>query len=84
MDRRGTRDIAEAYLRYLYTPEAQEICGTWFYRPRLESAAAKFASQFPKIDLVTIDGAFGGWAKAQAKFFADGGVFDQIFAGEKH
>lgn len=79
VDRRGTRDIAEAYLRYLYTPEAQEICGTWFYRPRLASIAAKFTAQFPKVNLVTIDGAFGGWTKAQAKFFADGGVFDQIY-----
>ena len=78
-DRRGTRKVAQAYLDYLYTPEGQEIAGHNFYRPRLEAAAAKYAKQFPKVNLFTIDEVFGGWQKAQAAHFADGGVFDQIY-----
>jgi sulfate/thiosulfate transport system substrate-binding protein len=79
--RRGTREIATQYLNYLYTPEAQEIIAKNFYRPIDEKVAAKYASQFPKIKLVTIAD-FGGWAKAQKQHFADGGVFDQIYAPE--
>ncbi len=79
--RRGTREVATEYLKYLYTPEAQEIIAKNFYRPIDEKVAAKYASQFPKIKLVTIDD-FGGWAKAQKQHFADGGVFDQIYAPE--
>ena len=78
-DRRGTRKVAQAYLDYLYTPEGQDIAGHNFYRPRLEAAAAKYAKQFPKVNLFTIDEVFGGWQKAQAAHFADGGVFDQIY-----
>lgn len=78
VDERGTRKIAEEYLKYLYSPEAQEIAAKRFYRPRDPVVAAKYASQFPKIDLFTID-LFGGWKKAQAEHFADGGVFDQIY-----
>jgi sulfate transport system substrate-binding protein len=77
-DRKGTRAVAAEYLNFLYTPQAQELIGKNFYRPRDAAAAAKYASRFPQIPLVTIDNAFGGWAKAQATHFADGGVFDQI------
>jgi len=80
VDKRGTRAAAQAYLEYLYTPEGQEIVAKHFYRPRLASVAARYASQFPKVKLFTIDEAFGGWTKAQKTHFADGGVFDQIFA----
>jgi sulfate transport system substrate-binding protein len=79
--RRGTREIATEYLKYLYTPEAQEIIAKNFYRPIDEKVAAKHAAQFPKIELVTIAD-FGGWAQAQKQHFADGGVFDQIYAPE--
>ena len=71
--------MAEAYLEYLYTPEGQEIAARNYYRPRLESVAAKFASTFPKIKLFTVDEVFGGWQEAQKTHFADGGVFDQIY-----
>jgi sulfate transport system substrate-binding protein len=79
VDRKKTRAVAEAYLKFLYTPQGQEIMGQNHYRPRDGAVAAKFASKFPKLPLVTIDGQFGGWRKAQAQFFADGGVFDQIY-----
>ena len=75
----GTSEVAKAYLNYLYTDEGQEIEARNFYRPRNEKVAAKYASQFPKITLFTIDQLFGGWQKAQAKHFADGGMFDQIY-----
>ncbi|MCA3133667.1 MAG: sulfate ABC transporter substrate-binding protein [Rhodocyclaceae bacterium] len=78
-DRRGTRKVAEAYLQFLYTPEAQDIIGANYYRPRDPQAAAKYARQFPKLNLVTVDGEFGGWQKAQKTHFLDGGVFDQVF-----
>jgi len=77
----GTKAAAEAYLKYLYSEEAQEIIAKHYFRPRSEQAAAKYADKFPKLNLVTIDDTFGGWQKAQAKFFADKGVFDQIYAG---
>jgi sulfate transport system substrate-binding protein len=79
--RRGTREVATEYLQYLYAPEAQEIIAKNFYRPTDEKVAAKHAAQFPKIKLVTIAD-FGGWAQAQKQHFADGGVFDQIYAPE--
>jgi sulfate/thiosulfate transport system substrate-binding protein len=75
----GTREVAQAYLEYLYTPTGQEIAARHFYRPRLASVAAKYASQFPKMNLVTVDQVFGGWKKAQATHFADGALFDQIY-----
>jgi sulfate transport system substrate-binding protein len=78
-DKRGTRALAEEYLKYLYTPEGQEIAAKNYYRPRLEAVAKKYASTFPKVNLVTIDDTFGGWQKAQKTHFADGGVFDQIY-----
>lgn len=76
--RRGTEAVARAYLEYLYTPEGQEIAARNFYRPRLEAVAVKHAKDFPKLTLFTIDEVFGGWTKAQATHFADGGVYDQI------
>jgi sulfate/thiosulfate-binding protein len=75
--RRGTRALAEAYLQFLYTPEGQEIAAQNFYRPRDEAIAAKYASRFAKIELVSIDH-FGGWAAVQKQHFANGGIFDQI------
>jgi sulfate/thiosulfate transport system substrate-binding protein len=75
----GTKEVARAYLEYLYTPAGQEIAARHFYRPRLAAVAAKYASLFPKISLVTVDEVFGGWKKAQAAHFADGALFDQIY-----
>ena len=75
----GTSDVARAYLEYLYSDEGQDIAGRNFYRPRSEKAAAKYASQFSPVKLVTVDEVFGGWQKAQKAHFADGGIFDQIF-----
>jgi sulfate/thiosulfate transport system substrate-binding protein len=74
----GQRPLATAYLQYLYSKEGQEIIARNFYRPRDPQVAAQFAKQYPKIDLATIAG-FGGWSSVQRKFFADGGVFDQIY-----
>ncbi|HEY8966282.1 MAG TPA: sulfate ABC transporter substrate-binding protein [Candidatus Methylacidiphilales bacterium] len=79
VDKHGTRAVAAAYLRFLYTPEAQDIIGKNYYRPRDAAAAAKYASQFGNVKLFTIDEAFGGWKKAQPRFFNDGGLFDQIY-----
>ena len=80
VDRRGTRKVAEAYLTFLYSPAAQEIAAKHYFRPRSAEVLAKYAKQFPKLNLVTIDDVmFGGWAKAQKKHFDDGGVFDQIY-----
>jgi len=79
VDRRGTRAAAEAYLQYLYSPEGQEIAAKRHYRPRDPNVAAKYAATFTKLNLFTIDEAFGGWQKAQKTHFADGGVFDQIY-----
>ena len=78
--KKGTEAVAKAYLDYLYSDEGQDIAGHNFYRPRSAIAAAKYASTFPKLELITIDAAFGGWTKAQKTHFADGGVFDQIYA----
>jgi sulfate transport system substrate-binding protein len=78
-DKKGTRAVAQAYLEYLYTPEGQEIAARNYYRPRLDSVARKYASTFPKINLITIDEVFGGWQKAQKVHFADGGIFDLIY-----
>jgi sulfate transport system substrate-binding protein len=74
----GTREVAKAYLQYLYSPEGQEIAAKNFYRPRLEVVAQKYAAVFPKVNLFTIDQVFGGWQKAQTTHFNEGGVFDQI------
>jgi sulfate transport system substrate-binding protein len=79
VDRRGTRKVAQAYLEYLYSEEGQEIAARNYYRPRLPSVAAKYAVQFPKVDLFTVEEVFGGWQKAQKAHFADGGLFDKIY-----
>jgi len=79
VDRHGSRKVAQAFLAFLYSPQAQEIEAKDFYRPRNPDILAKYKGQFPAIALATIDGDFGGWDKAQATHFADGGVFDQIY-----
>jgi sulfate transport system substrate-binding protein len=76
--RKGTTVVAEAYLKFLYSEKGQELAAKNFYRPRLESVAARYTERFPKLNLVTIDQEFGGWAKAQSEHFADGGIFDQL------
>lgn len=81
VDKHGTRDIAEAYLRFLYTPEGQAIIARHGYRPRDPAVMAKYKHRFPAIPMFDIDRNFGGWAKAQATFFADDGIFDRIYAG---
>ena len=77
--RRGTAAVARAYLEFLYTPAGQELVAKHYYRPRDEQVAARYATLFPKLELVTIDQEFGGWKKAQETHFADGGVFDRIY-----
>ncbi|WP_159883682.1 sulfate ABC transporter substrate-binding protein [Paenibacillus puerhi] len=80
VDKRGTREVAQAYLEYLYSEEGQEIAAKNYYRPRLESVAKKYENQFAKVNLFTInDEPFGGWAKAQKTHFSDGGTFDKIY-----
>lgn len=79
VDKKGTRAVAEAYLQFLYTEEAQDIIGKNFYRPTSARAQAKYAKQLPKLNLFTIDEAFGGWDQAAKDHFADGGSFDQIY-----
>jgi len=78
----GTEKIAHAYLEYLYSPEAQELAAKYYYRPRNGSVAARYASVFPKVNTFTVVQGCGSWQAAQARHFADGGTFDQIF--EKH
>ena len=81
VDKRGTRSGAEAYLQYLYTEEGQDIAGKHFYRPAVsEKARAKYAKQFPQLNLFTINDAFGGWDKAAKDHFADNASFDQIYS----
>lgn len=70
--------MAEAYLKYLYSPEGREIAAKNFYRPRDPNVAKKYAKEFPKLKLFTIDQEFGGWTKAQKEHFSNGGTFDQI------
>jgi sulfate/thiosulfate transport system substrate-binding protein len=77
--RRGTREVAQAYLQYLYSKEGQEIVAKNYYRPRDPEVAAKYAAQYPKLTLVSIAD-FGGWQKVQPTHFGEGGVFDQIYA----
>jgi len=83
VDKHGTRKVAEAYLQYLYSPEGQEIAARNYYRPTDAKVAARYANQFKKVELITIDKVFGGWTKAQKEHFADGGVFDQIYAKKR-
>ena len=79
VDAKGTRPVAEAYLKFLYTPVAQETIGALHYRPRNLEALKKFQSELPPLKLFTIDETFGGWERAQKTFFAEGGVFDQLY-----
>jgi len=82
VDQRGTRAIAEAYLRYLYDPDGQEIAARHYFRPRDPSVAARYAARFPTVTMATIRD-LGGWTEAQKAYFADGGMFDRIFAPGK-
>jgi sulfate transport system substrate-binding protein len=80
VEKKGTRAVAEEYLRYLYSEEGQDIAGRNFYRPAVSAIAqAKYARQFPKLNLFTVDAAFGGWAAADKAHFADGASFDRIY-----
>lgn len=79
VDKHGTRDVATAYLKYLYSPEGQEIIAHNYYRPRDKAVEAKYASQFPTLKIFTIQELLGGWGSAQKEFFGDGGLFDQIY-----
>lgn len=81
--RHGTEAVAKEYLKYLYTPEGQEIAAKHYYRPRLESILQKYAGTFPKVNVFTIDEVFGGWQKAQKTHFAEGGEFDRIQQARK-
>ena len=78
VEKKDTKAVAEAYLKYLYSPEGQEIAAKNFYRPRDEAVAKKYENAFPKLKLFTIDDVFGGWTKAQKEHFSNGGTFDQI------
>ena len=79
VDRRGTRKVAQAFVEYLYSDEGQEIAAKNYYRPINEKISAKYATQFQKVKLVTVEEAAGGWTKAQKTHFSDGGIFDQIY-----
>ncbi|MBJ6723643.1 sulfate ABC transporter substrate-binding protein [Geomesophilobacter sediminis] len=81
VDRKGTRKVAEEYLRYLYSAEGQEIAARHYYRPVDKAVAARYARRFPKLTLVTVDSVFGGWKQAQKTHFSDGGIFDRIYGG---
>jgi sulfate/thiosulfate-binding protein len=83
VDKKGTRKAAEEYLKFLYTPEAQEIIARNYFRPRDPQIRAKYKNQFKTVPLFTIDRNFGGWAKTQALHFNDGGLFDQIYEAAK-
>jgi sulfate transport system substrate-binding protein len=83
VDRRGTRKAAEAYLRFLYTPQGQELIAKHYYRPRDAKVAERYKLRFPNLKLMTIDRHFGGWKRAQADHFADGARFDQIYAAAR-
>jgi sulfate transport system substrate-binding protein len=79
VDRHGTRALATAYLEYLYSPEAQTLAAEHYYRPRDPEVAVRFGQQFPELEFFTVEQVFGGWREAQAKHFAEHGVFDQIY-----
>lgn len=79
IDKKGTRAAAEAYLKFIYSPQGQEIAAQNYYRPRDETVAKKYENTFPKVQLFTIDDVFGGWTKAQTTHFKDGGIFDAIY-----
>jgi len=79
----GTREVATAYLEYLYSPAGQELAAKHYYRPRLKEIAEKYKDRFPPMKLMTIDEEFGGWQKAQKEHFAEDGTFDRIYQGER-
>jgi len=79
VDRKGTRAVAEAYLEYLYSPEGQDIVARNYFRPSDQAVFARYAEQFPRLRLFTVDEVFGGWAKAQIEHFNDGGIYDRLF-----
>jgi sulfate/thiosulfate transport system substrate-binding protein len=83
VEKRGTRRVAEAYLKELYSPAGQEIVAKHYYRPRNAGVLAKYKDRFPAVQLFTIDELFGGWAKAQPAHFNDGGLFDKIYKPSK-
>ena len=83
VDKKGTRKVAEEYLKYLYAAEGQEVAAKHYYRPIDKKVAGKYAKVFPKVKLITIDEVFGGWRTAQTKHFSDGGSFDQIYGPSK-
>jgi len=83
VDKKGTRTVAQAYLEYLYSPEGQEIAAKRYYRPRSTAVLKKYAQQFPNIKLFTLAEIAGDWKKAQAKHFADGGIFDQVYSANQ-
>jgi sulfate transport system substrate-binding protein len=82
VDKRGTRKVAEAYLQYLYSPEAQELAAQFELRPRDPKIAKKYAKSLPPLKLFTVDEVFGSLKQAQAEHFNDGGVFDQFYTGK--
>jgi sulfate/thiosulfate-binding protein len=79
VDRKGTRAVAEAYLEFLYTPEGQDIAARNFFRATDAAVAERYKAQFPEMKLFTVDAVFGGWTRAQAEHFADGGIYDRLF-----
>src|SRR5690348_7039910 len=81
VDKHGTRAVAEAYLKFLYSPQGQEIAARHHYRPRSEQVMARYANQFPKVHLFTLKDTFGNWTEVNTRFFADGAIFDQIGPG---
>jgi sulfate transport system substrate-binding protein len=83
VDKKGTRKVAEEYLKYLYSPEGQELAAKNYYRPTDKKVVAKYVKIFPKVKLITVDEVFGGWRKAQKTHFDDGGVFDSIYTPGK-
>lgn len=82
VDKRGTRDIATAYLSYLYSPEGQDIAGAFFHRVHEAAAVEKYKAQFPEVRLVTVEDVFGGWDKVKADHFAEGGLLDKVFVNQ--
>jgi len=83
VDKKGTRAAAQAYLEYLYSPEGQDIAAKRYYRPRSAAVLKKYAAQFPNVKLFTIADIAGDWKQAQAKHFADGGIFDQVYSANQ-
>jgi len=80
IDKHGTRAVAENYLKYLYSPDGQDIIARNFYRPRDEAVAKKYEDRFPPVEMLTIERDFGGWDAAQKAHFSDGGSFDRIYS----